>query len=428
MMKGFGSPGSGWRAAATGLVLFMAIGEAPLATAKRLERGGQAIEALAPPPSDQQCAPPRCLVRLQGRGFTRDGLPWIPKGAVITGFVAPEGYRRGTYAKARQQWGDLLLGQLRAVGVDTVRITVGAAGLDPRNPMADGKMDPARKRAYLDEIVAAVALAERHGMVSIVNVTTGGVTGYPSSEETPGPEAARAWSVLAPALANRPSVMFDAFNEPGFGGGNRIDDDASPWKAWRLGYQLMVDTIRQSGARNVIILDGISVSRVWRRNAADNVPKDPLGQLAFDIHPYPTDASLSTKGGKSKLDYFRTADVERNLDGWCDRHACVATEFFSGVSNNPDKANCYDERSPTGASSPRLVRDFLTFFRERGIGVFVFTGDWAHRLMDHPGERGARLTSFEGFAGCRSGDKNAGPGELFSEHWRLQRAAERAPR
>lgn len=389
---------------------------------------GAAVAPLPPPPAGQDCAPPRCAVRVQGRGFTRDGQPWTPKGAVITGFVAPEGYSRGVYAKARQLWGDQLLGQLRAVGVDTVRITVGAAGLDPQNPMADGKMDPARKRAYLADIVAAVALAERHGMVSIVNVTTGDVTGYSRSEETPGPEAARAWEVLAPALANRPSVVFDAFNEPGFGGGTRIDDDASPWRAWRTGYQLMVDTIRKSGARNVIILDGISVSRVWRRNADDNIPKDPVGQLAFDIHPYPTDASLSTKGGKPKLDYFRTTDVDRNLDGWCDRHACVATEFFSGVSRNPDKANCYDSRSATGAASPRLVRDFLAYFRERGIGVFVFTGDWAHRLMDHPGERGARLTSFAGFSQCNSGDKNSGPGELFSEHWHQVRAAEAARR
>ena len=346
----------------------------------------------------------------------RCGWPWIPKGVVVTGLLAPRGYIRGTYAQAGEIWGDRLLRQFQDIGVDSLRLTLSIAGLDPTNAMPDGKMDAAQKQAYLKQISAAVDQAERYGMTSLLTLAHGEVSGVNNAEHTPGPEAARAWAVLAKAYANRPSVFFDAFNEPTFGGAASIDTDPSPWKSWHSSYQLMVDTIRKTGARNVIVLDSISTSRVWRKNTDGNIPNDPVHQLAFDIHPYPTDSSFKRSGGSTKLDYYRVADIEHYLDGWCTRHACIVSEFFTGIGRNPDKANCYDNKKIPGVDSPQIAASFVDYFTRNRIGVFIFTGDWKFRLFDHPGKPGARLTSFANFKDC-SGDKSMGPGELMRYTW-----------
>lgn len=392
--------------------------------------GGQGPAVTAAQAAIAPCTPPRCAITVSGRRFMKDGKPWVPKGVVVTGFLAPRGYIKGTYAMARGIWGVAFLRQLQAVGVDALRFNVSIGGLDPTNAMPDGRMTPDQKKVYLQEIVDAVSLAEAHGMASFVTLTNGEPTGAPDTEETPGPEAARAWAVLAPALANRPSVAFIAFNEPGFGGGATIDSKPEPWQRWRSGYQLMVDAIRRTGARNVIVLDGIATSRVWRKNTDANIPRDPVNQLAFDLHPFPTDAGQRHKGGSAKLDYYRPSDIEHWLDGWCDRHACIASAFFTGVSHNPDKANCYDARNTPGGrlDSPAIAEAFLRFFDQKGIGVMAFAGDWNHRLFDKPGRPDARLTSFSGFAGCSSGDKSQGPGELLKATWMAQLKAEGTPR
>jgi hypothetical protein len=384
---------------------------------KHKDKAGADAAPAAPNPAIPDCIKARpCAVSVSGNQFLRDGKPWTPKGVVITGFLAPDNYIKGTYAKARGVWGERLLRQLQDIGVDTLRFNLSVAGLDPTNAMGDKRMDAAQKRTYLNQIIAAVGLAERFGMNSLLTFTTGDPTGFGGSEDVPGDETARAWAVLAPAFANRPSVFFNAFNEPDYGGELRIEEDASPWKRWHTGYSLMVDTIRKSGARNVIVLDGLSTSRMWRKNTDANVPRDPVGQLAYDIHPFPTDQSIKTKGGKPKLNYVSIADIEHALDGWCDRHACLASAFFTGSTDDPPKAFCYDGSSLTGMDSSRIAASYVDYFTRRHIGVLIFAGDWKHHVFDHPGEPGARLTSFSGFKSCQ-GDKNMGPGELMKSTW-----------
>lgn len=412
-----------WAGAAALTVALLLAAASPPSQAKRQrekeETPASTTASAAPNPAIPSCAPPKCAVTVGGGQFLRDGKPWIPKGVVVTGLLAPKEYIKGTYANARAVWGETFLRQLQDAGADALRFNVSMAGLDPTNPMKDGRMTAAMKKAYLDDIVAAVALAERYGMASFVTLTNGEPTGFDTSEETPGPEAARAWAVLGPALANRPSVAFIAFNEPGFGGASTIDTQPEPWSRWRTSFQLMVDAIRKTGARNVIVLDGISTSRVWRKNTDANIPKDPVNQLAYDLHPFPTDGQLRHKGGSAKLDYYRPSDIDHWLDGWCDRHACLASAFFTGVSNNPQKANCYDSSNTPGGNgdSPRITQAFLNHFTKKKIGVMAFAGDWNFRVFDKPGRPGAQLTSFKGFTNCRSGEKSHGPGELLSQTW-----------
>jgi hypothetical protein len=298
-----------------------------------------------------------------------------------------------------------------------VHFNISGAALDPQNPMPDGRLDAAGKAAYLASIVAAVALVEQQGMNVILTLQTGDVAGDPAEETTPKLAAPRAWQVLAPVFADDPAVILDAFNEPGYGGVATIDTDPSPWLAWQAGYGSLVDAIRAAGATNVIMLDGLSVSRVWRKLTPAQVPVDPLGQLAFDIHPYPTDATQLTKGGVPRLEYTSAADIDHWLDGWCDTHACMATEFFTGITTNPDAANCYDLVGPGPATtSPEITRAFANHLHALGVGVMAFPADWSNRLFVDPAAPSPVLTSFAGFVDC-TGPKDQGPGAALRTLW-----------
>ncbi|HPH68049.1 MAG TPA: cellulase family glycosylhydrolase [Kofleriaceae bacterium] len=375
------------------------------------------LDSGTPDAADPTCGGGRCAIRVVGGRFERDGRPWIPNGAVITGFVAPQPLLKGAYAKARMAWGQPLLTALRAMGANTIRFNVSMAAIDPTNFLG-GAIDAAGKAAYLEEIKTAVALVEANGMNVIMTMQTGDVAGDPDAEPRPGEQTARAWRVLAPVFGDDPAVILNAFNEPGFGGAATIDEDQSPWQVWRTGFTLLVDSIRATGATNVIMLDGISTSRVWRKNTDANVPVDPLNQLAYDIHPFPTDPTQRSNDGNGapKLSYTTTADIDYWLDGWCDTHACAATAFFSGISLNADAGNCYDGKPPGPAvTSPDIVRAFANHFQAKHIGIMLFAGDWAYRVFDDPAAPAA-LTTFVGFTDCL-GNKRMGPASAMKALW-----------
>lgn len=363
------------------------------------------------------CLEKRCAVTVSNGRFLRDGKPWIPKGVVIVGFVAPRGYIKGIYQKAHDAWGETLLRDLKAIGVDTIRFNVSIAGLDPSNSMPDGKMTAGDKRAYVAEIVDAASLARRQGMNVIMTLLGGEPSGYDKSAKVPGPESERAWSVLAPAFMDSPSVILNAFNEPVFRDADEVDTDDSPWRRWSAGYQILVTAIRKAGANNVILLNGLSISRVWRKNTDAMVPKDPVGQLAYDIHPFPTASTQKNKRGRNKFQYLTTEDIDYWLGGWCDRHACVASAFFAGTSEGKRVTHCFTGGKDGEQDTPKLAAKFVDYFTKRNIGVLIFAGDWPFRVFDKPGQPGAKLSSFSGFTGCSDESKNIGPGELMKNTW-----------
>jgi hypothetical protein len=100
------------------------------------------------------------------------------------------------------------------------------------------------------------------------------------------------WRSVATAFVDNPNVMFDVYNEP-FG----VDWDC--WRdgceypagpdggAWQTaGMQALIDTIRDAGARQPILVGGL-----WFANDArqwlDHKPEDSLNQLIAAVHIYP---------------------------------------------------------------------------------------------------------------------------------------------
>lgn len=117
------------------------------------------------------------------------------------------------------------------------------------------------------------------------------------------------WQSVAGEFKNAPAVAFELYNEPYLDGLSMLD---SPWHAltrggtlryysaagangaqrrvessWRsAGMQAMVEAVRGAGAANVVLVGGLAYCNDlsgW----LENMPADPLGQLAAAWHPYP---------------------------------------------------------------------------------------------------------------------------------------------
>jgi endoglucanase len=162
--------------------------------------------------------------------------------------------------------------------------------------------------AYRSAVQSYVQLLNSNGIVAILDLhlTDGQYTGPDASCssanatcEKPMPDKAQAvpfWTSVAQMFKNNDSVVFDLFNEPypqAFTG-----SEASGWRCWlnggsdcpgldyqAVGMQSLVNTVRATGARNVIMAAGIG----WANDLSQWLkykPSDPDHNLAASWHSY----------------------------------------------------------------------------------------------------------------------------------------------
>ena len=120
------------------------------------------------------------------------------------------------------------------------------------------------------------------------------------------------WTSVANTYKSNPAVMFCLFNEPFFNFEFSGEDDWSylmfgtggsftgypatsnrgtwqtvkkPWKV--ASYQEMIDTVRATGATNVVLIGGMDYASNFSGWLAHK-PHDPLDQMAVSWHAYPT--------------------------------------------------------------------------------------------------------------------------------------------
>lgn len=102
------------------------------------------------------------------------------------------------------------------------------------------------------------------------------------------------WSSVATRFKNNPAVIFDLFNEP-YPDSNQ--NTTAAWSCWKnggtcpgvsfqaAGMQRLVDTVRATGAHNVIILSGIQYANSLSNWLAYE-PSDSTNQLTAGLHTY----------------------------------------------------------------------------------------------------------------------------------------------
>lgn len=150
---------------------------------------------------------------------------------------------------------------------------------------------------YQKAVVDYVNLVNSLGQIAIVELHWNAPGTIPADKQAPMPDADHTpafWKSMAETFKDNSAVIFDLFNEP-YPDGNK-DTDAA-WTCWRdggkcqgidyevAGFQTLVDTVRATGATNVIMLGGVQYSNAlsqWLKYK----PNDPMGNLVAAWHSY----------------------------------------------------------------------------------------------------------------------------------------------
>ena len=175
---------------------------------------------------------------------------------------------------------------------------------------------------YQAAVKAYVALLHSHGLVAILDlhwtdgVYTGNSSGCSSATATcqkPMPDAPNAnnfWSGVATAFKNDPSTVFDLFNEPYPDRATGSED--SGWTCWLsggtcpgIGYQVagmqsLVNSVRATGATNVIMLGGLAYSNDLTGWLAHE-PTDSAHNLVAAWHSYNFNSCSSSSCWDSQI-------------------------------------------------------------------------------------------------------------------------------
>ena len=233
-----------------------------------------------------------------------DGNQVVLHGVDITGPESQCVKGKGIFASPV---GQMSVAAMKHWGVDAVRVPLNEAcwnGESYVRPAFSGLR-------YRNAIEAYVTELNANGIVAILDLhwTDGSYTGKAalcsSAQATcqkPMPDLAgsvRFWSSVARSFRNDDSVIFDLFNEPY---PNRaLPTETAAWECWRdggascspgisypvAGMQTLVDTVRATGARNVIMLGGLDFANDlsdWLQYQ----PADPDHEEVASWHSYNT--------------------------------------------------------------------------------------------------------------------------------------------
>jgi aryl-phospho-beta-D-glucosidase BglC (GH1 family) len=209
---------------------------------------------------------------------------------------------------------------MKSWGVTAVRVPLNEACWN-----AESYVDSAYAGAnYQSAIEAYVNLLNSNGIVAILDLHwtdglyTGNSSGCSSAEATcqkPMPDSAESvpfWSSVATAFKGNDAVIFDLFNEPYPDGA--LSTQTAAWECWLnggssctagisypvAGMQNLVNTVRATGANNVIMLGGLAYSNDLTEWLTYK-PTDPDNNLVASWHSYNSEGCASQSCWTSQI-------------------------------------------------------------------------------------------------------------------------------
>lgn len=246
-------------------------------------------------------------VRIENGQLVRNGHQFVPRGFTMIGALSPDGTD-----PAATHLNSIEMAAAAGWGANAVRFQLSQPALDP--------LDALHSDAYLDRVRSAVGLARSSGFQVTICMQDQGLSG---GTRHPQPTAAtiRAWQAVAPLFNDDLAVVYEMFNEP------QNAPDTAGWQVWRdgdptvadppVGHQPLLEEIRATGSRNVVLADGAHKS-------LNGVPElaDPIGQVGYAVHPYLGDNNRYP------------ADWDANFGNLSGRLPVVATEW-NATSTSP---------------------------------------------------------------------------------------------
>lgn len=321
-------------------------------------------------------------VTIKGKDFYLDGQPWLPKGVTVEGFnrpanipSAPKWMNQPKNLQVRQWWASTEIQAVKTVfGATVVRFNISQPALDPQSQIYDPK--------YEDELLTTFAQARKAGLVVVVSMDAQAENGLPNLPCMPNDSTVRAWKRLAPSLPKDGGIMLELFNEPCRA--NWVEGR----KEWAKEMQQLIDTLREMGAKNVLLVDGLGYAQ-WTNDLFPLLHDAIPNRLALALHPYFD--SLAKQPDLEPETFFK-AHFGQDID----RYPQVATEW-----NVTDGNGCIGEKTPTVALA--LVR----YLQAHHIGLIGWgiDSDYGKLVKDHDHYI---PTDYADFHGCL--DKSKGPG------------------
>ncbi len=314
-------------------------------------------------------------ISVDGATLLRNQRPWVAKGVNIIGRLTPASKVGGKFKEAREQFGAAELQDIKRFGADTIRFQVSQGGSNPQSSIYSPD--------YVREVSEAVQLARQAGFNVIVSLQAEPPSGLNESG-MPNEKAQQAWRQLAPLFAKDRGVMLELFNEPSPKGPDAAQ--THDWSTWAAAMQPLVKEVRDLGATNVLILDGL----LWARSL-EGAPElaDPLHQLAYAIHPYRV---------------WRLQDKhawDENFGDLAARRPVLATEW-----------NALSSWKTCKEDTPQYAETMLKYLRSKHIGLVLWAYDFPGAVIQ---KSGGDPTTFEGFH-CGP-DTDFGPGGLVSSEF-----------
>ena len=319
------------------------------------------------------------MVTLTGGKLMRDGKAWQPRGVQLNAFVATPAVQYGEYTAAYQNFSAAELSGIVAWGADTVRFQIGQPGLDPQSGLSSA--------SWIATVQAGVEAARADGLSVIVSVQDQSQTGEPLPSDEPDAGTIRAWTTLTGLFNSDQGVVYEIFNEPE-GAANAAD-----WAAWQSAHQAVLTAIRATGAKNVVLADGLQGATTL---AGALTLSDPLNASGYAVHPF----FLGPTG------YETPTDFAANFGSFAATSVVVATEWSTHDTDYCD------------GNTPAASQALLTYLSENNIGVVGFAYD-DPGYAGNQGHIGNIVLDYDGtptsFAGGKlvCGEYGFGPGAML---------------
>lgn len=166
-----------------------------------------------------------------------------------------------------------------------------------RIPLCDylWQSDPEGYIAHLDTVIQEAINAKLVVVLDLHEDTKCGAPLDQLSSKLPFPLSVSFWKAIATHFKDNPYVMFDVYNEPAIvrHHGNALKQTDADWKLWLhgglingqqyIGMQELVDTIRATGANQIIMVEGLSIGTSFN-NIGNNTINDP--NIVYEVHMY----------------------------------------------------------------------------------------------------------------------------------------------